>query len=602
VYVLGAVLALVCGCGGEYTTSTDTATAFGTAAAGKRLKIYVLAGQSNMQGKARPHTIARMALSPESKDLHDKLVDSDGAPRVLENTHMVYFTGSDGKKRAYKLDETSGKLTVFNGSFGPEFAFGVTMDEKVDQPILIIKTAWGGRDLHTDFRPPSAGTRLTNPATAEKWKEEGTYEENMAKRKEQFEDGGRNYRLMLKLVRSVLADPKKYHPAYDEAAGYEIAGFVWFQGYNDMIGPYPSDPKGGRGAPKDYSEYSRLMACFIRDVRKDFSVPDMPFVIGVMGLGGNTDGAFQKAQAAPAEWDEFKGNVAAVFTGKYWDHEMEKLNPKAEEVRRSRDHAHEFSKDGKKLPAVGWKSIGTPAPEERQWRYLSISPEPGKTYQDRCEGFFFYVADSDELKDWYKPGFDDSSWKSGKAPIGNGTAWGKKSRRNQEPAVKPVSDWGDGDYLLMRTTFEVDNLDYEHFRLAILARLGYIIYLNGKEINNYYWYYGPCYRTRKKGYTEGFGPDNLPLKKGTNLLAIYANATFPGKTSPPVVIDADIEGLTKEGAKEVKAFEESIMPERELIIGLAKSNAGFHYNGSAYTYSLIGEAFANAILEMKQTN
>ncbi len=31
------------------------------------------------------------------------------------------------------------------------------MDAALEEPILIIKTAWGGRSLNTEFRPPSAG-------------------------------------------------------------------------------------------------------------------------------------------------------------------------------------------------------------------------------------------------------------------------------------------------------------------------------------------------------------------------------------------------------------------------------------------------------------
>ncbi len=31
------------------------------------------------------------------------------------------------------------------------------MEKLLNEPILIIKTAWGGRSLHTDFRPPGAG-------------------------------------------------------------------------------------------------------------------------------------------------------------------------------------------------------------------------------------------------------------------------------------------------------------------------------------------------------------------------------------------------------------------------------------------------------------
>ncbi len=41
--------------------------------------------------------------------------------------------------------------------------------------------------------------------------------------------------------------------------------------------------------PGGYDEYGRLLAQFIRDVRKDLSAPKMPFVIGVMGIGWQED-------------------------------------------------------------------------------------------------------------------------------------------------------------------------------------------------------------------------------------------------------------------------------------------------------------------------
>ena len=139
---------------------------------------------------------------------------------------------------------------------------------------------------------------------------------------------GGYYRKMISHVREVLGDIQRIHPAYDEEAGYEIAGFVWFQGWNDMIdaGVYPN-----RDKPRGYEQYTWLLEHFIRDVRSDLDAPDMPFVIGVMGVGGiHTDPAsfrthFQHAMAAPASNPEFEGTVAAVQTGEYWDHELAAL-------------------------------------------------------------------------------------------------------------------------------------------------------------------------------------------------------------------------------------------------------------------------------------
>jgi hypothetical protein len=48
------------------------------------------------------------------------------------------------------------------------------------------------------------------------------------------EGTGRFSRYMVEHVKRVLADPKRVCTAYDPAAGYEIAGFVCLQGFNDL--------------------------------------------------------------------------------------------------------------------------------------------------------------------------------------------------------------------------------------------------------------------------------------------------------------------------------------------------------------------------------
>ena len=149
---------------------------------------------------------------------------------------------------------------------------------------------------------------------------------------EKTKECGGYYRDMIAHVKKVLGDIKSAYPGYDEKAGYEIAGFVWFQGWNDMIneGVYPN-----RDEPRGYEQYTWLLEHFIRDVRKDLNVPNMPFVIGVMGVDGIDDpptcfrGHLQQAMAAPAANPEFKGTVAAVHTGKYWDHELAALVEKS---------------------------------------------------------------------------------------------------------------------------------------------------------------------------------------------------------------------------------------------------------------------------------
>jgi hypothetical protein len=151
----------------------------------------------------------------------------------------------------------------------------------------------------------------------------------------------------------ILADPKRVVPGYDPTQGYELAGFVWLQGWNDMVdGPaYPA-----HGKPGQFDVYSELLAHFIRDVRRDCGATRMPFVIGVMGVGGATPGVetveFRKAMAAPAFLPEFKGNVVAVETAPFWSEELGAIDKKHERVRQMRyfldsKHKDHANADGK---------------------------------------------------------------------------------------------------------------------------------------------------------------------------------------------------------------------------------------------------------------
>jgi hypothetical protein len=198
------------------------------------------------------------------------------------------------------------------------------MDRALSEPVLIIKTAWGGKSLYYDFRPPSAGPFPRSPADIEKGRNPEA-------------QSGAYYRLMIEHVRRVLGDIKRVCPAYDGKQGFEVAGFVWLQGWNDMVNRdvYPI-PKKDEKTPR-YADYSRWMADFIRDVRKDLNVPKMPFVIGVMGVGGMKPNehvaAFRLAMAAPAALPEFKGNVVALQTAPFWDEKLGAIADKHDQVR-----------------------------------------------------------------------------------------------------------------------------------------------------------------------------------------------------------------------------------------------------------------------------
>jgi hypothetical protein len=323
------------------------------AIAAKPLKVYILAGQSNMEGQARIETFDYIGDDPTTAPMLKEMRGPDGKPRVCERVWISYLTGSPDRGT---LGEGFGKLTAGYGSrsdpkedggkIGPEFTFGIAMQKAYDGPILIIKTAWGGKSLHTDFRPPSAGPYEFNEAQLEGLQKQGKDIEQI--KADKTARTGRYYRLMIDHVENVLADPKRVVPDYDPKAGYEIAGFVWFQGWNDMVA---GDVYSDRSKPNRFAKYSEWMADFIRDVRKGLNAPKMPFVIGVMGVDGPIEDVeprykeqhknFRAAMAAPAELPEFKGNVAAVETAPFWD---EPLSAIAEKLGKPRGLAYHLRK------------------------------------------------------------------------------------------------------------------------------------------------------------------------------------------------------------------------------------------------------------------
>ena len=297
----------------------------------KPLKVFILAGQSNMQGHVNVSTFDSMAEDPKTAPMLREMRNADGTPRVCNHVRIssIGCAGDD-------TTEKTGALTTGFGAspseIGPEFTFGIYLEKALGEPMLIIKTSWGGKDLHTDFRPPGAGPFVWSDFELNARRHRG---DDMEKDKaEKIKATGLYYRLMIEQVRKVLKQIQRVVPEYDPGQGYELAGFVWFQGFNDLVSTWTYDQCN---QPGGYNLYSQLLAQFIRDVRKDLSAPKMPFVIGVMGIGGVKEDKrpgsqmyFRQAQAAPASLPEFKGNVLAVHTAPYWDDELEALQGRME--------------------------------------------------------------------------------------------------------------------------------------------------------------------------------------------------------------------------------------------------------------------------------
>ena len=117
-------------------------------------KVFILVGQSNMEGHAKVETIDYIGEDPATAPLLKRMKGPDGkAPAEGEGVWISYFTGI-GEKNG----EGFGKLTTGYGSrqdpakdggkIGPEYTFGLATDRAHQEPVLLIKAAWGGKSLN----------------------------------------------------------------------------------------------------------------------------------------------------------------------------------------------------------------------------------------------------------------------------------------------------------------------------------------------------------------------------------------------------------------------------------------------------------------------
>ena len=284
----------------------------------KPVKVFILSGQSNMQGQATVTTLDAVLGDAQTRDTF-KHLKPDGKWAVRKDVWVTYLDKQERPQSprfgpltvGYGIprderDENNKKVPV--ATIGPELGIGWVLGDHYSEPVLLIKAAWGGRALKHTFRPPSAMPtdeviRAEVAALkARKPDSDVTFESH----KEAY---GSDYRKIISETERALKDIEQYVPGYTSEQGYEIAGFIWFQGWNDMV---------GAGNP----DYTQQLAHFIRDIRRDLKTSNLPFVIGELGAGGVEAGEgamiFRKQQAAAAELPEFKGNVAFAKTAIYW--------------------------------------------------------------------------------------------------------------------------------------------------------------------------------------------------------------------------------------------------------------------------------------------
>jgi alpha-galactosidase len=226
------------------------------------VKVFILAGQSNMEGHgivpADPNrnggkgSLEYLVRESARKARFSHLVAPDAKWKVRDDVWITYL-------------DRSGPLTVGFGAkpdrIGPELGFGWVVGEAIKEPVLLVKCAWGGKSLAADFRPPSAG----KPSNSLGQKQDAAVEADPT-------IVGKYYHETVALTKASLARVSELVPGSD--GRYELVGFGWHQGWNDRINDQFN------------AEYEQNMVHFIHDMRRDLGVPNLPFVIAETGMSG----------------------------------------------------------------------------------------------------------------------------------------------------------------------------------------------------------------------------------------------------------------------------------------------------------------------------
>lgn len=279
------------------------------------VKVFILAGQSNMEGKAPNALLEHQATDEKTKHLFEHLRKDD--QWIIRDDVFIKFL------------KRSGPLTIGFGSrdrTGVELEFGHALGNHFREPVLLIKPAWGGHSLFKLFRSPSAGMPSDEKLQEELEQAQKQVQNRNEKNKkndplptmnEIKEKYGSSYRNMMAEVHETFQNCETMFPEL-KGKKLELTGFVWFQGWNDQYGAQ--------------DEYASNMKHFIDDVRKDLGAPKLPFVIGVMGQNGSkpAKGAMltiQEAQLSMNDIPEFKDNVKAIRTDELVDKAAEELYP-----------------------------------------------------------------------------------------------------------------------------------------------------------------------------------------------------------------------------------------------------------------------------------
>lgn len=242
----------------------------------------------------------------------DTVVRQDGKFPHLVDEAGNWTVRKDVVYKGVVSDTWQGPLTVADGSIGPELGFGHVMGYYHDSPVLLIKASIGNRSLGWDILSPGSERYTCEGRVYAGYKDSPASWPEGTKPEPINWYAGKTYDRYVEAVHGVLNDFAKLFPEYVDQ-GYEIAGFVWWQGHKD----------GGSAA--HISRYEQNLVNLIEAWRKEFDAPDAPWAIATVGFGGEKMQdkyvkilEAQMAVADPRKHPELAGTVKTVDIRDFW--------------------------------------------------------------------------------------------------------------------------------------------------------------------------------------------------------------------------------------------------------------------------------------------
>lgn len=276
--------------------------------------------------KGKRHPLQVTFLNSGSPSLWLEMVNLKGMGDlrfvVNELDRFPYLTDSEGNwtvrhdvmlNDAYMGKGSSKPLSpgTIGRAFGPELGFGYVMGTFHDEPVIVMKADIGNRSLGWDILPPGSESYTFDgknyPGYGERTDDDG----NVVKAKEGEWYAGKQYDDYTASLRAVLDNFNEKYPDYAEQ-GFEVAGFIWFQGHKDA------------GSAAHTAKYEENLANLIRAWRKEFNAPNAKWAIatgcGSKGDEGNAKLVFEAQLniGDPERHPEFAGNVKTIDARPFW--------------------------------------------------------------------------------------------------------------------------------------------------------------------------------------------------------------------------------------------------------------------------------------------